>query len=336
MTMHSARANSKLESWDYGCVWDRIVAIGDLHGDLDALLRILIGLDVVNGDGGWMAPATFVAILGDLNDRGPDSASVVSFVMKLQQDAKTNRGKVESLLGNHELMAAQGDYCYTRAVEVLALEEFRFDQRMGLHAFYRGESPYAVWIRNRPTIIKAADCLFVHAGVGDWSREYDPEWVNSTVASWVASFQGVADEPDEGTFWLVEESGKGPLWTTGLKLGAAATQRSALPVQTVAAVLDFWGARHLVVGHTPTRTIDYAISYPHPTYGDAVAIIDTGISRWFGGRLSALEIRNGSLTPRYFERGLEELPLTKRIRKLCQEERVEISINNRRTSSTTL
>jgi hypothetical protein len=325
----------ELQPWDYGSKWDRIVAIGDVHGDLDGLLRILIGSRVIDGTGAWVTRSTLVVLVGDLNDRGSDSTSVVSFVMRLQQEAEANGGRVESLIGNHELLAAKGDYSYTRAVEVLALEEFCYDQRMGLNAFYRGASPYAVWIRNRPAIVRAGDCLFVHAGLVDSSRECHPDWVNATVASWVASFQGVADEPAQETFWLVEGDGNGPLWTTGLAVEAARPRHSGASVEAIGRVLDTWGARHLVVGHTPTRSIDYLIAYPHPTYGEAVAVIDTGISRWFGGRLSALEIQGGSFAPRYFERGLEELPLTRHIRRVSEEERGEVSRRNRKTHSST-
>ena len=107
----------ELQPWDYGSNWDRIVAIGDVHGDLDALLRILIGSQVFDGTAAWMAPSTLVVLIGDLNDRGPDSTSVVSFVMRLQQEAEANGGRVESLIGNHELLAAKGDYSSTPAIE---------------------------------------------------------------------------------------------------------------------------------------------------------------------------------------------------------------------------
>lgn len=320
-----------LQSWDYGSHWNRIVAIGDVHGDLDGLLRILIGLRVLDGDGTWIAPSTLVLLVGDLNDRGPDSTSVVSFMIRLQQDAIVNGGRVESLLGNHELLAARGDYSYARAVEVLAMEEFRFDQRMGLNAFYRGTSRYAAWIKSRPVIVKAGDCLFMHAGFGNWLREHHPDWVNSTVASWVAGFQGVADMPDSGTRWLVDGEDNGPLWTFTFAVDAAVHQHTRSSGQTITAVLDSWEAKHLVVGHTPTRNIDYSIAYPHPAYGEAVAVIDTGISRWFSGRLSALEIQNESLTPLYFERGLEDLALTQRIRKASKEEMIDEFVRSRRT-----
>jgi len=315
--------------WNYGSKWDRIIAIGDIHGDLDGLLRIMIGIGVMDEAGSWIASSTLVVLIGDLNDRGPDSIAVISFVMELQQDAEANGGRVESLLGNHELLAAKGDYSYARAVEVLAMEEFRFDQRVGLDAFYRGASPYAAWIRSRPTIIKASDCVFVHAGLGDWARECRPEWVNATVAAWVANFQGVTDEPGEETFWLVKGDGEGPLWTTAFATDTSKSERDGFSKEGLAAVLDTWGARLVVAGHCPTRDIDYRICHPHPFYGDAVAVIDTGISRWIGGRLSAVELRNGSLTDHYFERGLEELPLTKRIRTRCEEERAELSKQNR-------
>ena len=65
----------------------RIVAIGDIHGDLDALLRILIGVRVIDADGEWCGESAHLILMGDLNDRGPDSADVMVFVMRLEQEA---------------------------------------------------------------------------------------------------------------------------------------------------------------------------------------------------------------------------------------------------------
>ena len=56
-----------------------------------------------------------------MNDRGPDSVAVMSLVMDLEAQAMVNNGRVHSLLGNHEILAAKGDYSYVRATDVLAL-----------------------------------------------------------------------------------------------------------------------------------------------------------------------------------------------------------------------
>ncbi len=66
---------------------NRRIFIGDVHGHYDGLMRLLEAIAPGTGDR--------VYFLGDLIDRGPKSAQVVSFVRQ--------QGYV-ALLGNHEQM----------------------------------------------------------------------------------------------------------------------------------------------------------------------------------------------------------------------------------------
>lgn len=85
---------------------ERVYAIGDVHGRLDLLDRLLAA---IGSDDAAHDPArTTIVFLGDLVDRGPDSAGVVERVLRLGED----RADVRLLLGNHEevfLAALDGD-----------------------------------------------------------------------------------------------------------------------------------------------------------------------------------------------------------------------------------
>lgn len=74
----------------------RVYAVGDIHGRLDLLDDLLARIDT--DDAGRAAADTVIIFLGDLIDRGPDSAQVIDRLMKL---ADTPR-KVRFLQGNHE------------------------------------------------------------------------------------------------------------------------------------------------------------------------------------------------------------------------------------------
>ena len=75
----------------------RVYAVGDIQGRLD-LFDALI--EAIEADDASSAPAdTTVVLLGDLVDRGPDSAGVVSRARDWQR-----RRKVRILAGNHEEM----------------------------------------------------------------------------------------------------------------------------------------------------------------------------------------------------------------------------------------
>ena len=84
----------------------RIYAIGDVHGRNDLLQQLLEKIAKDDGERG--NAKSEIIFLGDLVDRGPDSAGVLDTAMQLREKA----GNVRFLMGNHEevyLAAATGD-----------------------------------------------------------------------------------------------------------------------------------------------------------------------------------------------------------------------------------
>jgi serine/threonine protein phosphatase 1 len=70
----------------------RTFAVGDIHGDLDALERVFARLPALDA-------SDTIVFLGDYVDRGPHSAEVVRFVRRLSNE---KRSKIVALRGNHE------------------------------------------------------------------------------------------------------------------------------------------------------------------------------------------------------------------------------------------
>lgn len=70
----------------------RTIAIGDIHGEIDHLDRLLAKLPALEKD-------DTLVFLGDYLDRGPASAKVVERVREIE---RTNKAKVVALRGNHE------------------------------------------------------------------------------------------------------------------------------------------------------------------------------------------------------------------------------------------
>lgn len=85
---------------------ERVYAIGDIHGRLDLLDALL---EQIEADQKYRSEArTTLIFLGDLIDRGPDSAGVVERAIALRRSGRS----VRFLKGNHEevfLKAAAGD-----------------------------------------------------------------------------------------------------------------------------------------------------------------------------------------------------------------------------------
>ena len=100
----------------------RIYAIGDIHGRNDLLQRLLAQVDADDATRG--AADTQIIFLGDLMDRGPDSAGVIDTAMALRDSVR----KVRFLMGNHEEV-------FVRACRKRDAKTTRFFLRIG------GEAP---------------------------------------------------------------------------------------------------------------------------------------------------------------------------------------------------
>ena len=154
----------------------RVYAIGDIHGRLDLLDRLLAKIaadDERRGDG----VETQYIFLGDLIDRGPDSRGVVERLLAFSQSG----AKVRFLMGNHEqvfLRALEGDH---RALRFLARiggretlqsygiseEDYKaldFDE-LAEQAAEKVPAGHRAFLAGFETMIRLGDYLFVHAGI---------------------------------------------------------------------------------------------------------------------------------------------------------------------------
>ena len=104
---------------------DRIVVIGDTHGDFGLLLLLLKDCaKVIDARGRWRRRnKSWVVLVGDTVDRYrpdvPSGGEVMGeelfmhlYLNRLQRDARKEGGRVLKLLGNHEEMNLRGNYDY--------------------------------------------------------------------------------------------------------------------------------------------------------------------------------------------------------------------------------
>src|SRR5262245_47007692 len=93
----------------------RVVAVGDVHGDLSAFRAILSDADLVDAAGAWTGKDATLVQVGDLIDRGTRMRATLDYVMGLEAEAAKRGGTVVVLLGNHEVMNMTGDLRYVAA-----------------------------------------------------------------------------------------------------------------------------------------------------------------------------------------------------------------------------
>ncbi|XP_031736820.1 shewanella-like protein phosphatase 1 isoform X2 [Cucumis sativus] len=92
----------------------RIVAVGDLHGDLKQTRLALEMAGVLGSDTHnlWTGGQTVLVQLGDILDRGEDEIAILSLLRSLDVQARAQGGAVFQVNGNHETMNVEGDFRY--------------------------------------------------------------------------------------------------------------------------------------------------------------------------------------------------------------------------------
>lgn len=249
----------------------RIIAVGDVHGDLAQLRAVLEMANIINTDGEWIDRDKAVVVqVGDLLDRGPHDKGVLDFMMQLQSEAPTHGGKVISLLGNHELMNImnQVHYVHPESMEY-------FEGPVNRKRLFSSEGVYGQWIRKNPIVHVEGSTLFVHAGLSPKFAAKGVDALNKEASE--ALSQRSLRNLDRGELFGVH----GPIWTRLLITDAM--NGRCKDVEASLALLP--GVERMVVGHTPQR------SGRVETYcDDKLIAVDVGMSKWMYGNLAALEI----------------------------------------------
>jgi hypothetical protein len=261
----------------------RLVAIGDLHGDLAATRAALRAAGAIDDRDRWVGGALVVVQTGDVLDRGDDEQALLDLIARLEGEAAATGGALVMLLGNHELMNGAGDFRYvtrsgmTDFDDAPGVDRARFPQapeaaRGRLAALAPG-GVYARRLAAHGVIAIVGDTVFSHAGVlGPWAAQVAD--VNWSARCWLAGHAGgMRDAP------AVLTSPSSPVWTR--ELGG-----DDVPCDRVRDALAILGARRMVVGHTVQPEVSSAC-------GGTVWRIDVGLARRYGGPIQVLQLAPG-------------------------------------------
>jgi hypothetical protein len=183
----------------------KLIAIGDLHGDLRVTLIALKLAEVIPQTASetditnihWSGGSTWVIQLGDQIDRcRPDdweqnclkdfddvfedegnNMEIIKLFLRLDDEAKKYGGRLLGLLGNHEIMNVDKDFRYVSPKEFLEFvpEKDRTSKKTSdgyplgyyhrVKAFERGSNMAKVYSIKKKSIMTVGSFLFVHGGV---------------------------------------------------------------------------------------------------------------------------------------------------------------------------
>jgi len=260
----------------------RVVAIGDLHGDLAATRAVLRLAGAIDDADHWVGGTLIVVQTGDILDRGDDEQAILDLLERLEREAEAAGGALIWLLGNHELMNAAGDFRYVTPggfadfADAPGVDPARAPITLGparprAAAFFPGGS-YARILSGQRVVVIVGGTVLSHAGVLP-ERAHDLYAINKAAHCWLA---GAGEQP------AVVDDQNGPAWTR-------AYGRDPVDCATLGQALDALGARRMVVGHTPQPA---GIS---SACDGRLWRIDVGLAAHYGGPIQALLIEGNSV-----------------------------------------
>ncbi|HEY2382883.1 MAG TPA: metallophosphoesterase [Terriglobia bacterium] len=185
---------------------ERVVAIGDIHGDFDAFTGILQRAHLIDPMLRWAGENATLVQLGDFLDRGPKARQVMDLLMSLQKSAPRQGGRVIVLMGNHEAMNLYGDFRYVTANDYASFAQDRVSAKRH-QTLYPGrpagfsercealsaDGIYGKWIRTLPAIVRINDSIFLHGGINPELASSTVEELNNSIAAEIRSFDAFKD-----------------------------------------------------------------------------------------------------------------------------------------------
>ncbi|KAL4297827.1 hypothetical protein GQ457_12G002880 [Hibiscus cannabinus] len=296
---------------------DRLVAIGDLHGDLQKSKQAFRLAGLIDGSDRWSGGSTTVVQIGDVLDRGGEELKILYFLEKLKREAVKSGGQLITLNGNHEIMNIEGDFRYVteKALEEFDVwaywyeignkmkslchgleipknpfhgiplsfnrvpEEFSHSIRARIAAL-RPDGPISRrFLANNLTVLVVGDSVFVHGGLLAEHVDYGLQRINEEVRDWInGSMGGRAPQYCRGRNAVV--------WLRKFSDELAKNCDCSLLEHVLATIP---GAKRMIMGHTIQETgINGVCDY-------RAIRIDVGMSKGCGNGLpEVLEINKDS------------------------------------------
>ena len=263
-----------------------IYIIGDVHGHLKKLLKLLQDAQLIDAEHSWKASTAVLWFMGDFVDRGPDGIAVLDLVMRLQTEAAAAGGSVTSLLGNHEMLLLAAYRFGRRSTGLGSNFLTRWKQNGGNRKDLSSLTlRHLEWISHLPTMALVDDYLLMHADAPFYIK------CGRTVDEVNAIFNKLLSRSD-ALAWeeMLEEFAR-----RGAFMNATPGEEFARRF------LSVFGGRQLVHGHTPISSMlrcrPAKVDSPWIYAGGQCVNVDGRMSLGGSGFVYQLPVPDESSTP---------------------------------------
>ena len=259
----------------------RIMAMGDVHGDLNATKAALRLAGAIDANDQWIGGDLIVVQVGDQLDRGDGEEAILKFLDQLAEAAHQAGGGVFPLVGNHETMNVDLNLSYVTEGGYEDFADVPFDPRdpiftnflphqYGRVAAFRPGGPFAMLLAKHNTVMVIDGTVFVHGGVLPEHVAYGLDAINRETQAWM---RGETPRP------AISQGSNSLVWSRHYSSSPDLSDCMLLEE-----VLDALGARRMVVAHTvqPAGISDACQG--------RVWRVDVGLASYYGGTSSVLSI----------------------------------------------
>ncbi|WP_321279679.1 metallophosphoesterase [Marinifilum fragile] len=226
---------------------DKIIVLGDIHGEFDALTSILRYNKVIDDRNRWIFGDGHIVFTGDVFDRGNKVTECLWLIFQLEIQAKKAGGRVHYIIGNHEMMALLFDdrYVNTKYKHAARFLKYHYSH------FFDKYTVLGSWLRSKNTLMRIGDQLFVHGGISPkfLEKKMKIDDVNIKMRYHLNNYTQLEDTTLVDLF-LYSYS---PLWYRGYLSRTPSYDRISLA--EVIKTLDFYESMVIIFGHTPVARV---------------------------------------------------------------------------------
>ena len=275
---------------------NRIIAIGDIHGDYYILIELLKLAKVIDCNNNWIGGSTYVVQLGDtLDGKRPGiemeirylkkayELKINKFILKLDYQAKKKSGRVISILGNHEFYPYYNyndnefNNDYVKTADLMdykyKLNTSRFDY------YYPGKGVGAkMFGKTRPLLLQLGEFIFCHGSLSvEFLKLYSVNGkvnikiINKEVSDWLMGKTKVKPK------FINKSDAVNPLFnrilTDPKTMSNAECNKHVIPLFKY-----LNGVKYIVMGHSTHKNINTLCN-------NRIYRTDIAVSRAFGGSI---------------------------------------------------
>lgn len=244
--------------------------VSDVHGHVGQLVAALRRAGLLDSRRDWCGGNARLSVLGDYFDRGPDGIAVVDLIRRLQDEAGAAGGRVDAMIGNHEILALGMSRFGDRFVSSGAGGRRSFARSWALNGGQAADQrrltdEHIAWLSSLDSVILAGPDLLLHSDTTEYLHWGDTSGqINDAIREVLAG--------DDLEQW----------WECWLRLTTRYAFAGSDGGQVASDLLGRLGGERIVHGHSFISTLtggaSSEVTGPLSYAGGRVLAIDGGIA----------------------------------------------------------